>query len=64
MSLAQTLTSLSIAARLALPEAPAGVVYRPLDPPRKRRTALAAPSFQRLSPAAAAFVEVARRLGG
>lgn len=56
--------ALSIAARLALPEAPAGVVYRPLDPPRKRRTALAAPSFQRLSPAATAFVEVARRLGG
>lgn len=53
--------ALSIAARLALPEAPNGVVYRSLSPARRRMTALAAPSFQRLSPAAAAFVEVAKR---
>jgi DNA-binding transcriptional LysR family regulator len=52
--------ALAIAARLALPDAVQGVVYRSLSPRRMRMTALAALDFQRLSPAAQAFVGIAR----
>ena len=52
--------ALAIAARLALPDAPRGIVYRSLAPPRVRMTALAALNFKRLSPAAQAFVALAR----
>lgn len=53
--------ALAIAARLALPEAPDGVVYRSLRPRKLRMTALAALSFERLSPAAQAFVAMVRK---
>lgn len=53
--------ALAIAARLALPDDVPGVVYRSLSPPQRRTTGLAVRSMKRLSPAAAAFVEVARR---
>ncbi len=53
--------ALTIAARLALPAPPAGVVYRPLAPRNHRHIALAALRFDRLSPAAAAFVESTRK---
>ena len=53
--------AVTIAARLALPEPPAGVVYRPLKPRCRRKIALAALSFDKLSPAALAFVELARK---
>lgn len=53
--------ALSIAARLALPDAPSGVVYRSLLPPRPREIALAALNFDRLSPAARAFVDIATK---
>jgi DNA-binding transcriptional LysR family regulator len=53
--------ALTIAARLALPEPPPGVVYRPLRPARPREIALAALKFERLSPAARAFVDLAAR---
>ena len=52
--------ALAIAARLALPDAPRGVVYRGFEPPRLRMTALAALRFERLSPAAQAFVALAK----
>jgi DNA-binding transcriptional LysR family regulator len=53
--------ALAIAARLALPDDVPGVVYRSLSPQQRRITGLAVRSMKRLSPAAAAFVEVARR---
>jgi DNA-binding transcriptional LysR family regulator len=53
--------ALTIAARLALPSPPDGVVYRPLKPRRSRAIALAALRFDKLSPAAAAFVETTRK---
>ncbi|WP_370681692.1 LysR family transcriptional regulator [Comamonas sp. GB3 AK4-5] len=53
--------AITIAARLALPEPPAGVVYRSLKPRRRRDIALAALRFDKLSPAAQAFVEMARK---
>jgi DNA-binding transcriptional LysR family regulator len=53
--------AIAIAARLALPQAPAGVVYRSLQPRRPREIALAALKFERLSPAAMAFVKVATK---
>ena len=54
--------ALAIAARLALPDDAPGVVYRSLTPPQRRVTGLAVRSMKRLSPAAAAFVAVARQL--
>lgn len=54
--------ALTIAARLALPAPPAGVTYRRLMPRNHRPIALAALRFDRLSPAAAAFVETTRKL--
>jgi DNA-binding transcriptional LysR family regulator len=53
--------AVAIAARLALPDNAPGVLYRSLTPPQRRSTGLAVRSMKRLSPAAAAFVEVARR---
>jgi DNA-binding transcriptional LysR family regulator len=53
--------AIAIAARLALPEAPMGVVYRSLQPRRPREIALAALRFDRLSPAATAFVQIATK---
>ena len=53
--------AVAIAARLALPEPPAGVVYRSLQPRRPREIALAALRFDKLSPAAKAFVEIATK---
>lgn len=53
--------ALTIAARLALPEPPTGVVYRPLKPASPRKIALAALRFDKLSPAALAFVETAKK---
>jgi len=53
--------ALAIAARLALPDDVPGVIYRSLSPQQRRITGLAVRSMKRLSPAAAAFVEVARR---
>jgi DNA-binding transcriptional LysR family regulator len=53
--------AVAIAARLALPDDAPGVLYRSLTPPQRRSTGLAVRSMKRLSPAAAAFVEVARR---
>lgn len=53
--------AVAIAARLALPDEAPGVVYRPLSPRQRRTTGLAVRSMKRLSPAAASFVEVARR---
>lgn len=52
----------SIAARLALPDQHPGVVYRPLHPRAPRRVGLAVRDMARLSPAAAAFVAVAREM--
>lgn len=52
--------AIAIAARLALPDEVPGVVYRSLSPQRRRITGLAVRSMRRLSPAAAAFVEIAR----
>jgi DNA-binding transcriptional LysR family regulator len=53
--------AVAIAARLAIPETPpAGMVYRPLSPKATRTTGLAVRNMQRLSPAAAAFVDLAR----
>lgn len=55
--------ALAIAARLAIPETPPpGMVYRPLSPKVTRTTGLAVRNMQRLSPAAAAFVELARAM--
>ncbi len=53
--------AIAIAARLALPDAPAGLVYRSLQPRWPREIALAALSFNRLSPAARAFIEIATK---
>jgi DNA-binding transcriptional LysR family regulator len=53
--------AVAIAARWALPEAPVGVVYRSLQPRRPREIALAALRFDRLSPAASAFVLMASK---
>jgi DNA-binding transcriptional LysR family regulator len=53
--------AIAIAARLALPNAPAGLVYRSLQPRWPREIALAALSFDRLSPAARAFIEIATK---
>lgn len=53
--------AVAIAARLALPDEAPGVVYRSFSPPQRRTTGLAVRSMRRLSPAAAAFVELARR---
>jgi len=53
--------ALAIAARLALPDDPPGIVYRSLAPQQRRSTGLAVRSIKRLSPAAAAFVAVARQ---
>ena len=52
--------ALAIAARLALPDDVPGVVFRSLSPQQRRITGLAVRSMKRLSPAAAAFVEVAK----
>lgn len=54
--------AVTIAARLALPEPPDGVVYRSLKPLRQREIALAALNFERLSPAAKAFVHMAKKI--
>lgn len=54
-------SAVTIAARLALPAPPAGVVYRPLKPRCRREIALAALRLDKLSPAALAFVELARK---
>ena len=61
MGFVATGDAITIAARLALPEPPAGVVYRSLHPRRPREIALAALNFGKLSPAASAFVEVATK---
>lgn len=53
--------AIAIAARLALPDVPAGLVYRSLQPRWPREIALAALSFDRLSPAARAFIEIATK---
>ena len=53
--------AIAIVARLALPDAPAGLVYRSLQPRWPREIALAALSFNRLSPAARAFIEIATK---
>lgn len=53
----------AIAARLAVPEPPPeGIVYRSLSPRQRRVTGLAVRSLQRLSPAAAGFVALAREM--
>lgn len=55
--------AIAIAARLAVPEqAPEGMVYRSLSPRQRRVTGLAVRSMERLSPAAAGFVELAREM--
>lgn len=55
--------AVAIAARLALPEAPPeGIVYRPFTPKPVRVTGLAVRSLRRLSPAAAAFVDLAKEM--
>ena len=53
--------AVAIAARLALPDDAPGVVYRSLTPPQRRTTGLAVRSMKRLSPAAVAFLAVARQ---
>jgi len=53
--------ALAIAARLALPDDAPGIVYRSLTPQRRRTTGLAVRNMKRLSPAAVAFVAVARQ---
>jgi DNA-binding transcriptional LysR family regulator len=53
--------AVAIAARMALPDDAPGVVYRSFSPPQRRTTGLAVRSMKRLSPAAAAFVDLARR---
>lgn len=47
--------AVAVAARLALPDAPAGVVYRPLRPAQPRTVGLACLDVARLSPLARAF---------
>jgi len=53
--------ALAIAARLALPDEAPGVAYRSLSPPQRRITGLAVRNMKRLSPAASAFVAMARQ---
>ncbi|SFU67119.1 transcriptional regulator, LysR family [Polaromonas sp. YR568] len=52
--------AVSVAARLALPDAPPGVVYRPLLPTQPRTVGLACLDVARLSPLARAFWDLAR----
>jgi DNA-binding transcriptional LysR family regulator len=52
--------AVSVAARLALPDAPQGVVYRPLLPTQPRTVGLACLDVAKLSPLARAFWELAR----
>lgn len=52
--------AVSVAARLALPDAYPGVVYRPFRPRAPRAVGLAMRDAAKLSPAARAFVELAR----
>jgi DNA-binding transcriptional LysR family regulator len=51
--------AVSMAARLALPDAPQGVVYRPLWPAQPRTVGLACLDVARLSPLARAFWDIA-----
>lgn len=52
--------AVSMAARLALPDAPQGVVYRPLWPAQPRTVGLACLDVARLSPLARAFWDIAK----
>jgi len=52
--------AVSVAARLALPDAPEGVVYRPLLPAQPRTVGLACLDVAKLSPLARAFWDTAR----
>ncbi len=52
--------AVSMAARLALPDPPKGVVYRPLSPAQPRTVGLACLDVARLSPLARAFWELAQ----
>lgn len=52
--------AVSMAARLALPDAPQGVVYRPLWPVQPRTVGLACLDVARLSPLARAFWDIAK----
>jgi DNA-binding transcriptional LysR family regulator len=55
--------AVAIAARLAVPkQPPEGMVYRNLEPRQRRVTGLAVRSMDRLSPAAAGFVALAREM--
>ncbi len=56
--------AVSVAARLALPDDAPGVVYRPLSPRAPRRVGLAVRDAAKLSPAARAFMQVARQMYG
>lgn len=53
--------AVSMAARLALPDPPAGVVYRPLSPRQPRAVGLACLDVAKLSPVARAFWDLAAR---
>jgi DNA-binding transcriptional LysR family regulator len=55
--------AVSIAARLALPDPPKGVVYRPLAPAQPRCVGIACLSAAKLSPLAKAFWSMAKPLG-
>jgi DNA-binding transcriptional LysR family regulator len=52
--------SVSIAARLALPDPPIGVVYRPLRPAQPRKVGIACLSVAKLSPLARAFWDMTK----
>ncbi len=52
--------AVSMVARLALPDPPRGVVYRPLSPPQPRTVGLACLEVARLSPLARAFWDLAQ----
>jgi DNA-binding transcriptional LysR family regulator len=52
--------AVSIAARLALPDPPKGVVYRPLAPSQPRKVGIACLSTHKLSPLAQAFWAMAK----
>ena len=54
--------AVSIAARLALPEPPVGVVYRPLLPAQPRTVGLVCLSAEKLSPLAKAFWSLAQSI--
>lgn len=54
-------SAITMAARMALPACPDGIIYRPLKPRHRREIALAALRFDKLSPAAHAFVEMVKR---